>query len=85
MSHTHKHTHLGQTAPGTLQWCRCCQSRWIGRTQTLPPPLRSFLSAEPDADTAAVAPETEQTQTYARKHTHHYKWQNCIITTISSL
>lgn len=58
-THTHTHTHLGQIAPGTRRWCRCCRSRWIGQTQTLPPPLRSFLSVEPDADTMAVAPGTK--------------------------
>ena len=74
-TYKHTHTHLGQTAPGTLQWCRCCRSRWIGRTQTPPPPLRSFLSAEPDADTTAVAPGTTHKHTHT--HKHHYKWQNC--------
>lgn len=64
-THTHTHTHLGQIAPGTRRWCRCCRSRWIGQTQTLPPPLRSFLSVEPDADTMAVAPGTKH-----NTHTH---------------
>lgn len=67
-THTHTHTHLGQIAPGTRRWCRCCRSRWIGQTQTLPPPLRSFLSVEPDADTMAVAPGTKH-NTHTETHT----------------